>query len=430
MNTAKRIISFSLIGMLSLGLAGCGKSDNDSKEALSTETAINVTVDKVKKGSIDENISYTGEIKSANSASVSSKVSGSIKSINADVGDYVSAGSVLLTVDSSQYNLAYNQASAAYASACAALEAARASYNNVSGGSLEQSKVNMHQSISSAQTAYNTALDNYNRQKTLFEIGAISKVALDSAKTSLDNAKLALDTATANAELNESVVIPQTKAGADASLNQAQAGVSQAKAALDIAKSNLNNCTITAPISGYVTSTNAKIGQMASPGVELFAIKDMNELEVELNVTESVISNVTTSTKTKIDVKAADLKNLDGVVSKVSNAKDERTGMYLVKIAIPNSENKIKVGMLADVTLVTNGAKNTITADANAVIYKNEVHYVYVADGSKAIKRVVTIGVTDGKRTQILKGLKEGESVIVDGKDFLSEKNNKIRIVK
>ncbi len=421
-----RIICLTAILIAMLITSGCSK---ETAGVENTQTSTNVTVSAVRKGNVEASVSYTGEVKASNGASVSAKVSGSIRMVNAEIGDYVNAGTVLATIDSSQYSLAYSQAEAAYRSALAAKANAEASYNNVTGGSLEQSKANMNQAIANAQSAYNTALDNYNRQKALYDIGAISKVSLDSAKTSLDNAKVALDTANTNASLNESVVIPQTEASAGAGLSQAEAGVSQAKAALDIAAQNLSNCTITAPISGYITAKNVSMGQTASPGIELFAIKNTEAVEVELNVTESVISSITQDTKASVTIKSAGISNMEGSVSAVANAKNDVTGMYLVKVSIPNPDSKIKVGILSEVTLVTEGAEDVLIVESDAIIFKNDKYFVYVAKDGKAERRDITISITDGKVTQILSGLEAGEKVVVEGKDFISEKNNSIRIV-
>ncbi len=422
----KKLICLVTVFVLMCTLAGC----TEKKEASKTSVASNVTVSEVKMGNVNATAEYTGEVKAAAAASVSPKVAGNIKKVYAEVGDYVSAGTVLASIDSTQYSLAYNQANAAYRSALAAKSNASAAYNNVKGGSLEQSKVSMNQAVSNAQSAYDTAVDNYNRQKALYDIGAVSKVALDSAKTSMDNAKVALDAANENARLNETVIIPQTEASSGAGVSQAEAAVSQAKAALDIAASNLSNCTITAPISGYITSKNAIIGQMAASGVELFSIKNTEVVDIELNVTETVISFISQGTKANIDIDSAGISSAEGVVSAVGKAKNDMTGMFPVKISISNKDDKIKVGMLADVSLVTEGAENVIVADSNAIIYKGGKHYVYVAEGNKAVKKDVETGVTDGKYTEILSGLAVGDKVIVEGKDFISDKNNEIRIVK
>ncbi len=408
----RRIFCFALMGVLLLSASGCG----NKKEAAVQSTAINVTVSEVKTADIEENVSYTGEVKASVGASVNAKVSGTVKSINAEIGDYVSQGAVLMTIDSTQYSLAYNQALAAYNSAVA-------SYNNVTGGSAEQSKLNINQALTNAQSAYDSALDNYNRQKALYDIGAVSKVALDSAKTSLDNAKLALDTAKSNASLNENVIIPQTEASASA-------GIGQAKAALDIASSNLANCVVRAPVSGYITAKNASVGQMASPGIELFAVKDTNTVDIELNVTEAVISSITQETGARVSVKSAGITDALGTVSAVANAKNDMTGMYLVKVSVPNSDGKIKLGMLAEVSLVTDGADDVLTVSSDAVFLKDGKSYVYIAEGQKAVKKEIETGVTDGTLTQVISGLSKGDKVIVDGKDFITDTNNVIKIVK
>ncbi len=422
----KKIVSIFISCMFIMNFVGCTK-----KEEKQQETGItNVTVCKVKKGDIHETINYTGEVKAASSASVSAKVSANVKKLHVEIGDFVNAGDILMTLDSTQYSLAYKQASAAYNSALAAQSSAEASYNNVTGGSLEQSKISMEQAVTNAQSAYDTALDNYTRQKSLYDIGAVSKVSLDSAETSLKNAKIALDAAKANAELNESVVIPQTQLGAVAGVNQASAGVKQARVAMEIAANNLANCTITSPISGYISSSNFTIGQMASPGVEAFSIKNSETLDIELSVTESVINSIKQGSKASVSVKSANDKNVEGYVSVISEAKNEMTGMFIVKVTIPNEDGDIKTGMMADVLLSTNTAEDVLTVDYNALILENGNHYVYVAEDNKARKKEVTIGISDGKKAEILSGLNKGENVVVEGKEFLSKQNNRIRITK
>ena len=532
----KRIISLiTIIGVI-LCSSGCKKAE----EPLLTDNATNVTVSEVKKDNIAETVKYTGEIKSTSNAIVSPKVSGSIESINVDVGDYVTAGTVLMTIDSSQYKQAYDQALAAYNQALAskeianaskeqaaasveqaqsakelsvaaqkqaqatkdqavaaqkqaqaakdstiaAKEGAEASYTNVSQGTSEQSKINTNQAVANAQITYDNALENYNRQKSLYDIGAVSKVTLDSAKANLDSAKIALDTAKANSAVNENVIIPQAEANAmagvkqaqsgiaqadaaleqanaaviqaeagleqananlkqsDAGITQAKAGVSQAEAnitqadasiaqakvALDIAKTNLSNCYIKAPISGYISSKKATIGQMASAGIEMFTIENTDMVDVEINVTESIISSISVGANASINIASAKLNDITATVTLISETKDVTTGMFTVKLSIPNQDKKIKVGMLADVELIINEAAEAVIVDSNSVIRENEIEYVYVAEGNKAVKKEVVTGISDGKNVEIISGLTIGEKVIIEGKEFLSDKNTEIRI--
>jgi RND family efflux transporter MFP subunit len=426
MEMLKRIISVFISGIILLGLTSCGKKE----ESLEVSSAINVKTVTAEEKSIENNISYTGEIKAASSASVSAKVSGTVKSIKAELGDYVNEGDVLMTIDSTQYAQTYNQALANVEMAEASKANADAQYRTVSEGSSEQTKININQSVINAETQYNNAKDNYDRQKALYDIGAISKVALDNAKTSLDTAKLAYDTALKNAELNNSVIIPRNEESAKGGVTQANASLKQARVALEIASTNLDNCVVRAPISGYITAKNVTMGQMASPGIELFGIKNSDMADVELNVTDSVISKITEDTKAVISVKSAGLKKIKGSVTVVSKAKNDQTGMFTVKVAIPNKDGKIKIGMLADVSLIVDKAKNALAIDNNAIINKNGKNFVYIAKDGKAVKKEVEPGISNGEITEITKGLKKGDKVITDGKEFLSDKNNKIKIVK
>lgn len=408
----KKAVSLITALALAASFAGCGKKAEKQEQ----KTATNVTVSEAKISSIESTVSYTGEVKAASSASVSPKASGEIKAVYAEIGDFVKAGTVLMKIDSSSYQLSYNQAKAAYNSAVAA-------YNNVKNGSNAQTQVSMNQNLSNAQSAYDTARDNYNRQKSLFDIGAISQVALDAAKTQLDNASVALETAKASANLSANVIEPQSEASA-------KAAVDQAKAAVDLAANSLANCTVTAPISGYISSKNASVGQTAAQGMEVFGIKNSDSVDVEINVTESVIGSLSVGTSAKIDIKSAKIEGADGVVSVLGEAKNDATGMYPVKVSINNADGKIKVGMMADVSLVTDKVDGVLTISQNSVLKSGDKEYVYVADGKKAVKKDIETGITDGKNVEVLSGISEGDKVITDGKEYLSETNNDIKIVK
>ena len=408
----KKAVSLITALALAASFAGCGKKAEKQEQ----KAATNVTVSEAKISSIESTVSYTGEVKAASSASVSPKASGEIKAVYAEIGDFVKAGTVLMKIDSSSYQLSYNQAKAAYNSAVAA-------YNNVKNGSNAQTQVSMNQNLSNAQSAYDTARDNYNRQKSLFDIGAISQVALDAAKTQLDNASVALETAKASANLSANVIEPQSEASA-------KAAVDQAKAAVDLAANSLANCTVTAPISGYISSKNASVGQTAAQGMEVFGIKNSDSVDVEINVTESVIGSLSVGTSAKIDIKSARIEGADGVVSVLGEAKNDTTGMYPVKVSINNADGKIKVGMMADVSLVTDKVDGVLTISQNSVLKSGDKEYVYVADGKKAVKKNIETGITDGKNVEVLSGISEGDKVITDGKEYLSETNNDIKIVK
>ncbi len=426
MKAIKKTTAFLLILTTILGFSACKKDDDNSE----TGNATNVTIYEVRKDSINETASYTGEILGAETTVVSSQTSGIAQTIHIKEGDFVSEGTLLLSIDSSQYQLAYNQALAAYNSALAGKKSAEASYNSVTGGSSKQTINQLEAAMNSAKLSYDNALDIYNKQKTLFDMGAISQVEYNSHKTNMENAKLNYETAKSNYELTKNVVVNESEQSAKAGVETASAGVMQAKAALDIAANNLNNCSITAPISGYISSKTVSRGQMVAAGVSLFTITDTSSVEVQINVTESVILRLNENTKAKIDVASAELENIEGTISLINPVKNTATGLYTVKISVPNPDGILKSGMIAKLNLVTEEKENTITIPSEALIQSDDGEFsVYTANGDKAERKDVKTGISNDEFTEITSGLKPGDKVIVKGKDYLTDDNNQIRIV-
>lgn len=407
----KRFFSIFMILCMTVAFSACGK-DTDTQEA---ETATNVTVFEVTTSDINSEVSYTGEIKASEESTVTPKSSGIVKSLYYDIGDYVTAGATLAVLDDTDYRLAYNQALASYNSALA-------SYNSVTNGSLKQSQSQLESAVSAAQIEYNSALDNYNRQKALYEAGAISKVNFEAAETRLENAELNLNTAKNNYDITINEVNKDSE-------RSAKAAVDSAKAMLDSAANNLNNTVVTAPISGYVASRSATIGQMAAQGSPIFSIKSDNIVNAELSVTESVIPYITVGTDATVSVESAGLNDIKGKVSEVNTIKSDATGMYTVRVQIDNPDGKLKIGMFADITLNTANVNNAVVIPSESVMQTDDEYYVYVVKGDTAEKRAITTGISNNDFTEVKDGLKTGEKIVVSGKEYLSEKNNKVKIV-
>lgn len=411
----KKIISIALCAALTVCVGGCGKKKTTAVEEVTT--GVNVTVETVAKKTIQNTVTYTGEIKASESTSVSAKASGIAKAVYKEVGDYVNAGETLVVLDDTDYRNAYNSAQAAYNSAVA-------NYNSVINGTAKQTKQQLETQLSSAKIEYNNAKTNYDNQKVLYDSGAISKTAFDTAVTRLDNAKLSLDSAQESYDLTTNVVLKENA-------ESAKANVNSAKAALDSASSNLSNTVVTAPISGYISARSANRGQMVAQGIEIFSIKATESVEAQINVTESVIPYVTVGSSANVTIKSAELENIEGTVTTASPTKSAQTGMYTVCVSINNFNGEIKDGMFADVTLTLSESPDALVISSDAVLEDEDgTHYVYLADGDKATRVDITQGIVTDEYVEIASGLSENDEVVVSGKEYLSEKNNQIRIVK
>lgn len=412
----KRLAASALVVAMLIAITGCGKDEKTSAPSQEL-TAVNVSVFEAEEKTIEDTVTYTGEIKASEYTSVSAKASGTAKAVYKEVGDYVSAGDILVQIDDTDYRTQYNQAKAAY-------DATLAQYNSITNGGAQQTKLQLEAALNSAKIEYNNAKTNYENQKVLYESGAISKSVYDSAVTRYDNAQINYNTAKSNYDLTIGVVLEENKTSAKANLNSASV-------ALEAAGNALGNTIVRAPISGYIASRNVNKGQMVAQGVEIYSIKATDVVEAQINVTESVISSLSAGTKASISVKAADVQDIEGIVTTLSPTKGAQTGMYQIGIRINNFDGILKDGMFADVTLTLSDSADALVIPSEAILEDEDgTKYVYLANENVAERADVTVGIITDEYTEIVSGIAKGDKVVISGQDYLSDKNNKIKVVK
>lgn len=425
----KKLLTGILASVMAIGaLTGCGSVE--TIEDATDVAGVNVTTAPAAIRDIETTATYTGKLVTNDSAAVVSKVSAKVLSINAELGDWVNKGDVLVVLDSTDYNYQLRQAEAAYKQAEAGYETAKTSFDNV-GGANEQTKIQLESALNSATIAYNNAKTNFDRQKALYDMGAISLVTYENAETALENARLAYESAKKSYEVGMNVLTPGNEKSAQKGVESAKAAMETASVAAAMARENIANTRITAPISGYVSAKNVALGQFASPGVALFTISDTRSLEGEINVTESVIPYVKVGGSARIEVDSAAIGEMEGTVTMVNPVKDAMTGMYTVRVSVPNDDETLKIGMFADITLLTEqSVTDALSVPTASVMQDEEGYYVYTVSGSIAEKKPVTPGVSDGEYTQIIDGIEEGDEIVCEGKEYISEKNNSVNVVK
>ena len=242
-----------------------------------------------------------------------------------------------------------------------------------------------------AKIEYDDAQTNLNNYQILYNNGAVSKTTLDGAQKRFENAKITLQKA----------------------------------------QKALSDTEVKAPISGYIASKNLSVGQIVSPGLELFSIKETDKLNAQINVTEAVIRSVKIGSKAIVNVESDKTSKIEGEVTAFSPAKDDKTGMYTVIVKLENSENTISDGMFAEVKLTLDEKENSIAIPTDSIMEDEDGKlYVYVAKDKKAKRTYIKTGISNDEYTEVLSGIKEGMDIIASGKEYLSEENNSIKIVK
>ena len=213
-----------------------------------------------------------------------------------------------------------------------------------------------------------------------------------------------------------------------------QSKVAQAKSQLEVAKKNLADCRLTAPVSGIVGHKQIGVGETALPSQAVVTILDISTVKVKVAIPESEVSGITANTPSSIRVDAIN-RSFTGARIEKGVTADALTHTYDVRINVPNPERQLLPGMVASVSLTPNPSLDTCNQqDARkdvgscqipvTAVQKNADGTLFVwvvkADGT-AHRTTVTIGETMGNRIAITNGIENGQRIVTEGYQKLSE---------
>jgi len=226
----------------------------------------------------------------------------------------------------------------------------------------------------------------------------------------------------------------QTKDKAVTAAELAAASLSLAKANRELARLNLRESAITSPIDGIVTAKHIDQGNLIRAGDRIVTIADMETIKIIVAVAEKYGGQIAVGMPAKIKVDAFSESIFDAKVYSIHPALDAQTHTIQVEIRLDNNKLSLKPGMFARVTLITKQKDNVVVIARDTILGgKIDKHYVYVVDSLQsgaentgkidpiARKRFVEIGVTQAERYEITDGLKAGETLVVNGMNYLMD---------
>jgi HlyD family secretion protein len=379
-----------------------------------------VEIATVNNTTIVETVSATGKIQPEIEVKISSEVSGEIIALNVIEGQVVKKGDLLVKINPDLYTSGYNR-----------------TLSNLSGTKA---------GLSQADASFKEAKANYDRNKTLFEKGIISKSDWDKAVASFEVAK--------------------------ANKQSAYFSVQSATATVNEAKDNLGRTTIYAPADGTISVLNVELGervlgtqQMA--GTEILRVANLNNMEVEVDVNENDIVKIKVGNEAKVEVDAYLKKQFKGIVTSISNSASstltaDQVTNFKVKVRIlkesyqdllegkPATYSPFRPGMTATVDIITKTRPNVLAVPISSVVVKSDtipvkpfqvddkedkdkkaapksdkkLECVFVKVGNKAKIRIIKTGIQDDTNIEVITGLKKGDVVITGPYTTVSKELN------
>lgn len=354
----------------------------------------------VERGDIARSVVATGKIEPLAKVEVKSKASGIVKRIMVDYGDRVRQGQVLVELDKEELQARVREAHATLQAAEAAQQSAEATYErnvvDAEGPDLPFLKSTVE------------------RDRKLASEGLIAASVLDDAEKAYQLA------------LNKQMSAQRNVAVSHAEVARAKAQVGQAQAALERTEEDLRNSTIVSPMDGLVLSRDVEVGDavssiliLGSQATLVMTLGDVSSVYVLGKVDQADIGKVYPAQPARIVVESFKDKKFEGKVTKISPMGVEKDNVttFEVRVSIQNASGELRANMSANAEILLEEKHNVLLVPEAAVIYDKDRHTSLEVPDPKADKgrrkMAVKLGISNGVKTELVDGLKEGQKVIL-----------------
>jgi len=429
----------------------------------------NYATAKVQRSTITRVISATGSVTAQTGAQVriGSQITGRIKRLYADVGTQVHAGQIIAELDLPDIKAQLDQA-------VANLELAKVKLTEQeSGVGMQQTNVSSdiaksRAAVDSAQAAYVQAVENarlqvntaqasvnqaeatnknaqtlLKRDKQILAKGYIAQQDVDTAQSQADVAAAQLDSAQQNLILtrtksdtdvrtalnnleNARAALAASNAGTAQNVikaqqvSEARASVDQAAAQVDYWKAQWDKTVIRSPINGTVLSLDVQQGETIAAGLAaptLIRVTDLHRLQIDAFVDETDVGAVHIGQPATVTVDAYPNRTFHARVEKIASGATMQQNVvtYDTTLSVENPGGRLKPDMTATVKIVVGEHRNVLSVPIEAVKNAQSGQVVYVLKGDKVITQPVVTGISDDTKTEIIRGLHQGDTVILAG---------------
>ncbi|MCE0451350.1 efflux RND transporter periplasmic adaptor subunit [Brevibacillus sp. AF8] len=392
----------AIVALLSLTLiTGCASQEEAATTAAPpAETVTPVQVATVAQGMVTSEAGLTAKLAPSEEVQMSPKTGGKIASLPVKLGQAVTKGQLLFTLDTNELSNSVREQEAA-------LRVAKANLTQA-GSTSNQSLVEAQNDLTEAERALADAKLNQQRNQKLLAEGAIATEKMEEANTTLTKAQISYDNA------KQKLQSAKQKTGVQVSA----ASVTESEVRLQNAREQLANAKVVSPIDGFVASVTGAVGQMAGQQPIVTVVKT-NPLVVKANLSEADVTKVKVGVFVKVNVQSTG-KTIDANVTAISPVMDSQLKAYPVEITIPNASNELKSDMVVNVTFPqsSEGAKSLVIP-RKAVFEREGRQYVFKLEGEAAKQVEVSTGNSTSELIEVVSGLANGDKVVVKGQTLL-----------
>src|SRR5690349_13356290 len=365
----------------------------------------------------DTVLQASGYIVAHHTISVNSKVTGRIAWIGVEKGDKVKAGQVLVKLEDQEFRAQVEQARGAVGMAKARLD-------QLEHGSRPEEIEQANANLDEARANLANAKATLERTKPLVQQGVFSRQQLDDAQAKYDAAlqhEQALEKTYRLAKIG-----PRQE-----EIDSARAALEQAQGQLAFAESQLEATQIRAPVTGTILERTAEKGELVTaqfasaadtggPRGSVVTLADLNDLQVELDISESDFAKLSPTQKAMVTTDAYPDREYKGVINEIAPEANRQKATVQVKVKVLNPDDYLRPEENANVRFISDektapsqAASSGAIVPTAAVRDGNGKRVVMIAFNGRAVEREIKV-ISQRSEGYVVDGLTGGEDVIVN----------------
>jgi RND family efflux transporter MFP subunit len=335
--------------------------------------------------SIQRMVDLSGSLISPDQVRVSNEVGGTVATVNAELGQEVQAGDVLLQLDTRELQLAIERAESAL----------RQTEAQLGIDSSRSSVIPPDDQIAAVRTALANREDARLKQAQAQELlakGLIAKSDLDTTATRLKVTEAAVQSA-----------IEDVRA--------LKASLQDRRANYELAKKKLADASVRAPVSGTISERLVQRGEFIRENTQVATIVQLTPLKLQTAVQEKFANVIRRNLPVQFRVEPFPDEVFEGRVSNISPAVNQQTRTFTVEILVSNPRGRLKPGFFAKGAILTERDDNVLAVAQSALSTLAGVSSVYVIENGAVRQQNVKLGVQEGDFYEVLEGLKGDETL-------------------
>lgn len=394
----------------------CSRSESKTRDANANakteDQAIIITQTKAESRQIPSVIQATGSLIAEESSDVAPKVAGKVVNVSANVGQFVTQGSIIAKIDDKDARLRLAEAKANVTQAIASVRQAEARLGLAPNGSFNASII---PEVRAASANYDQTLAelkqaeaNEKRYRELVETGDKSMMEYETYLTTRDTARARAN----NAKQNLEAAINSAKQNNQA-IKSAEANVEAARTQVGTAEQAVADTIVRAPFSGFISNRPVAVGEYVSSASIIATILRTNPIKVQIQVAESDIPYIGIGRNVSVQVDAYKDRSFGGTVTAINPSVDPNSRSAIVEAQIENNNNTLRSGMFATAKITRDGGSSGVFVPKEAVLndQSTQSYRVFVIQEGVAKLRTVQLGTEENIAFHILNGVAADEMV-------------------